>query len=264
MDDLNKGKYIQTTKSGFDPLSVLLALIGLSFSLYSLISIESSRQIFDPRGFFSVVIGTLAILLFQNDLKTMFHLGRYLLMASLKTPDHSSRLELDKIDQAILEGQNLIELREGVKLTGDTLNDVVYMLKNGLIYEEIETFLSSKFASEYKNRERATEVMRKGMTVAPGLGLLGTVIGLIGVLRGLDDPSNIGPSMSLALMTTAYGAALNSLFFSPIAGRLEFHNQIYLQSKRELLQKIKILLLREEKRLDQELILENQAGHEIR
>ncbi len=86
--------------------------------------------------------------------------------------------------------------------------------------------------------------------IAPALGLLGTVIGLIGVLNSLNDPSKIGPSMALALMTTAYGAGLGSLILTPLAGRIEHHNVIYLENHKRLMSKVSVLLTREERQMD--------------
>lgn len=64
---------------------------------------------------------------------------------------------------------------------------------------------------------------------APAFGLVGTLIGLIQMLRTLDDPSKLGASMAVALLTTFYGALLANLFCVPIAGKLET------RSKEELL-----------------------------
>ncbi len=56
---------------------------------------------------------------------------------------------------------------------------------------------------------------------APAFGLVGTLIGLIQMLRTLDDPSKLGGSMAVALLTTFYGALLANLFAMPLAGKLE-------------------------------------------
>ena len=56
---------------------------------------------------------------------------------------------------------------------------------------------------------------------APAFGMIGTLIGLINMLATMDDPSTIGPSMAVALITTMYGAALANLVFLPIAGKLK-------------------------------------------
>ncbi len=58
-------------------------------------------------------------------------------------------------------------------------------------------------------------------TFAPAFGMIGTLIGLIAMLRALDDPSNIGQGMAVALITTFYGALLANLLFLPLSGKLK-------------------------------------------
>ncbi|RME20562.1 MAG: motility protein A, partial [Deltaproteobacteria bacterium] len=68
-------------------------------------------------------------------------------------------------------------------------------------------------------------------TLAPALGLIGTLIGLVQMLKSMDDPSSIGPAMAVALLTTFYGAILANLVFNPIAAKLKT------RSKEEVLYK---------------------------
>ena len=56
---------------------------------------------------------------------------------------------------------------------------------------------------------------------APAMGMIGTVIGLIGMFAAMDDPATIGPAMALALLTTLYGLIFSAAVAGPIAGRLE-------------------------------------------
>jgi chemotaxis protein MotA len=58
-------------------------------------------------------------------------------------------------------------------------------------------------------------------TLAPGLGMLGTVIGLIGMLKNLEDKSALGPNMAVALITTLYGSIMANLLLIPISGKLK-------------------------------------------
>jgi chemotaxis protein MotA len=64
------------------------------------------------------------------------------------------------------------------------------------------------------------DVFRKMGLYAPAFGMLGTLIGLVQMLSKLQNPSNIGPAMAVALLTTFYGSLLSTLFFLPIAGKL--------------------------------------------
>ena len=99
-------------------------------------------------------------------------------------------------------------------------------------------------------RKAAVSLLNKGAKIAPALGLLGTVIGLIEVLQSLEDPTKIGPAMSLALMTTAFGSVLGSLVFTPLAGRLEHHNTLYVETHKLLMNRVSVLMRREERRLN--------------
>ncbi|GHU15608.1 motility protein A [Spirochaetia bacterium] len=56
--------------------------------------------------------------------------------------------------------------------------------------------------------------------LAPGLGMLGTVLGLMGMLRNLEDKAAIGPNMSMALVTTLYGSMVANLFMIPFVAKL--------------------------------------------
>lgn len=58
-------------------------------------------------------------------------------------------------------------------------------------------------------------------TFLPAFGMIGTLVGLVLMLQKLDDPSTIGPSMAIALITTFYGALLANLVFLPMAGKLK-------------------------------------------
>jgi chemotaxis protein MotA len=60
--------------------------------------------------------------------------------------------------------------------------------------------------------------------LAPGLGMLGTVIGLIGMLQNLEDKASIGPNMALALITTLYGSMVSNLLMMPFATKLRAHD----------------------------------------
>ncbi len=56
--------------------------------------------------------------------------------------------------------------------------------------------------------------------VAPAMGMIGTLIGLVAMLANMDDPKTIGPAMAVALLTTLYGAMLATMFALPMADKL--------------------------------------------
>jgi len=62
---------------------------------------------------------------------------------------------------------------------------------------------------------------RAAADAAPNMGMIGTVLGLIGMFASMDDPAGMGPAMAMAMLTTFYGLVLGTLMFGPVAARLE-------------------------------------------
>jgi len=72
---------------------------------------------------------------------------------------------------------------------------------------------------EVRHRE-GRRLLQAGGNYAPAFGMIGTLIGLIQMLAHMDRPEMIGPGMSVALVTTFYGAILANVLFLPLAGKL--------------------------------------------
>jgi len=70
----------------------------------------------------------------------------------------------------------------------------------------------------------------------PAWGMIGTLIGLIQLLLVLDDPSKIGPAMSVALVTTFYGCVLSNLICNPIANKLTIKSKEEIQLKKMIIE----------------------------
>lgn len=66
---------------------------------------------------------------------------------------------------------------------------------------------------------------------APGFGMMGTVVGLIGMLNNLEDKSSLGPNMAVALITTLYGSMLANWIITPLGQKLLAQNATEMRSK---------------------------------
>lgn len=87
--------------------------------------------------------------------------------------------------------------------------------------EEVERILRTEVGAMSARHIASAAVLRKAAEIAPAMGLIGTLIGLVQMLGRLDDPSTIGPAMAVALLTTFYGAILGNMVFNPLASKLE-------------------------------------------
>ena len=98
------------------------------------------------------------------------------------------------------------------------------LVVDGLEPAAIEDVLQAEIDSLRDRHRLGAEVFSTMGTFAPALGLIGTLIGLVQMLANMSDPSNIGPAMAVALLTTFYGALLANLIFLPIAGKLRLRS----------------------------------------
>lgn len=94
------------------------------------------------------------------------------------------------------------------------------MLVDGRDSEQIRDFMSIETQSLQERHSTGKKILEFMGSAAPAFGMIGTLIGLVQMLRSLDSPEAIGGGMALALLTTFYGALSANLIFIPLAGKL--------------------------------------------
>jgi chemotaxis protein MotA len=95
------------------------------------------------------------------------------------------------------------------------------MAVDGNSAEIIQAVLEQDIDSMLDRHEIGHSIFQAIGNYAPAFGMIGTLIGLIQMLRNLEDPSAIGLGMAVALLTTLYGAIVANMIALPIAGKLE-------------------------------------------
>ncbi|MFC5305062.1 motility protein A [Azospirillum picis] len=101
------------------------------------------------------------------------------------------------------------------------LHRSVSLITEGLPPDAIERMLTGEVEATAGGHGRSAGVLRRASEVAPAMGLIGTLVGLVQMLGNLSDPSAIGPAMALALLTTFYGAVLGNVVLAPLAAKVE-------------------------------------------
>ena len=86
--------------------------------------------------------------------------------------------------------------------------------------EDINDIIAKSINALKERHMQGQNVLRFMSAQAPIFGMMGTLIGLIQMMRDLSDPSLIGPGLAVALNTTFYGILLSNLVFNPIAVKL--------------------------------------------
>ncbi len=107
------------------------------------------------------------------------------------------------------------------KIEDDYLRSGMEMVVDGTEPDLIRNVMETELSYLMERHKRGQQIFNALGTFAPAFGMIGTLIGLIAMLTKLDDPSQIGQGMAVALITTFYGAVSANLIFLPIAGKLK-------------------------------------------
>jgi chemotaxis protein MotA len=205
----------------------LATLLGMavSFGLITIALVTGGTPLIfvDGASMLIVLGGTIGATLTHYPLGTVLSVGK-VIRKTLVDRTLSTTYAIDQIvdfaNRARREGILSLEpllrslddpyLRKGLQLTVD-----------GLEPEAIQSIMEAEISSTENRHGTGVDLLNAMAGYAPALGMIGTVIGLVQMLQNMNDPSTIGPSMAVALITTFYGAVLANLVFLPMVGKLK-------------------------------------------
>ena len=134
--------------------------------------------------------------------------------------------------------------REGILALEDGLDDLDdAFMRNGLRLvvdgtdgNVIRTIMENEMNQCEARHMKWINVINQWAGFAPGFGMMGTVIGLIGMLNNLEDKSSLGPNMAVALITTLYGSMMANWLITPFSTKLANQNAMEMRSKEMIIE----------------------------
>lgn len=178
-----------------------------------------------------VIGGSFAAVFVSFPLKTVLSCGsifkQTITVSSISVSDIITKI-IDLANVARREG--LLALEEAVdQVNDDFLKKGVMLIVDGTDPELVKNILETEIAYMEGRHSQGKGILDTFGSLGPAFGMIGTLIGLIAMLKNLDDPASIGPSMGVALITTFYGSVLANLIFIPMS------NKVGIKSKEEVL-----------------------------
>jgi len=143
---------------------------------------------------------------------------------TFKVPNFNEREIISKLmamsEKARREG--LLALEEELEdLDDEFMKKGLRLVVDGTDAEIIRALMDTELSQIQERHVGKIAILNMWAAMAPAVGMMGTVIGLIGMLRNLEDKSALGPNMALALITTFYGALIANFLMLPMAGKLK-------------------------------------------
>ncbi|VUD53903.1 Chemotaxis protein PomA [Thalassocella blandensis] len=156
-----------------------------------------------------------------------FGLGQFL--SAMKVAGKSFKNKLPDVNELIDEVVGLAdEARkggllslEGKEVSSDFLQRGIQLLVDGHDPDVVKSLLSKDKNQAVERHTTGSQIFAAMTDMAPAMGMIGTLIGLVAMLANMDDPKAIGPAMAVALLTTLYGAVIANAMTGPISDKLK-------------------------------------------
>lgn len=220
--------------------SLIGILIGFFLVVYAIVAGGDWRAFYDFKSILIVVGGTVGATIASypwETLKKVTSVLRALRKHTLMEPREIIEQLVSYAEKARREG--LLALEDDVnEMAEPFLQKGIQLIVDGTDPDLVRSILETEL-SFIEDRHGANAGVFDTMgALSPAFGMLGTLIGLIQMLRDLDDPSTIGSGMAIALVTTFYGSLMSNLIFVPLASKLRSNSRAEILLKEVMIEGI--------------------------
>lgn len=199
----------------------IATLIGFLATFGLIVMAMGDPMVFlDMPSVYIVVLGTLTAVLARSSIPEF--IGG--VTGALKALLHKEDKPEDLIEQltnlgTIARKDGMIAL-EGQDIANPFLAKGIRMLVDGTEPSIIKSAMEREMAMDKGRRKTTMDFIASAQEIAPAMGMIGTLVGLVIMLGNMSDPKSIGPAMAIALLTTMYGAIIANVICIPLNQKL--------------------------------------------
>jgi chemotaxis protein MotA len=207
----------------------LTTIIGLVVALGTVVVVMildggSPLELFAaPAAILLIISGSLSATAITLSMKSLMQFPKFVVKAFVTTKfDANGTIDLlaRLADKARRDG--LLGLEEDSKKIDDKyLQKGIMMVVDGVDPEQVAAILETSIDQMRARHKVGINFFASAGGFAPTFGILGTVMGLINVLKELDNPGALGPAIASAFLATLWGLLMANLVYLPISGKLK-------------------------------------------
>ena len=203
-------------------LATLIGLLGaIAIVLAAMVTGGSALVFVNVPSLLIVLGGTFMVVMVKFSIGQFFGAFKVAARAfffKVENPEELIEKTVHLANIARKEGMLALENEE---VENEFLDEGIKMLIDGNSNEVISAVMNKDLQQTIDRHKWGAKVWEAIGDVAPAMGMIGTLIGLVQMLSAMDDPKSIGPAMAVALLTTLYGAMLANMIAMPIADKLK-------------------------------------------
>ena len=204
-------------------LTTLIGIVCGIFLVINGIGLDKIGNFVDIPSILIVVGGTLAATIASYPLSILLDIPKHILILF-----RGKKYNIPALVEQMVNGLLALE-EKAEEIKNPFFKQSVLMIVDANDPDKVRFVLERELENMMVRHDAAAGLYEKASAYAPAFGMVGTLVGLINMLKGLNldgsgGASNLGQDMSVALITTFYGSFLSNLFFHPIAKKLRIRN----------------------------------------
>lgn len=207
-------------------LGLILCFVMCAFGIVTNAGIGNIGRYLDPASAIITFGGSFfAVMAMKSMADYIGGLKSFMLVFKVPTVDVKGMIQkiIDLSNIARKEG--LLSLEEAASdLDDEFMKKGILLIVDGTDPELVRGIMETELVSTEDRHKNKITFWEDLGAMGPAWGMIGTLIGLVNMLYEMDDPSSIGPSMAVALITTLYGSMLANWICAPVAGKLKSNN----------------------------------------
>ena len=220
-----------------DLASLLGIILGFGLMILGIVSgdqgVSALGNFLDLNSVFITIGGSLAGVLASHTISDFLN-GLKSFTLVFKTP----KADVGEVIKHIIDLSNIAR-KEGLLALEEAANGIedeflkkgIMLVVDGTDPELVRGIMEADLMCVESRHKTTIGFWEKWAALGPAWGMIGTLIGLINMLKLMDDPSTVGPSMAIALITTLYGSVIANWLCTPTAAKLKVNNDTEIMSK---------------------------------
>jgi chemotaxis protein MotA len=231
-------------------LSVLFGIGGFAFSFWFVLSFHGDKfsGFFERTAFVLLTVAPISVIFvshsfmdFFSGIKTLFTTGFVNTMKEMNTIAN----QLSTLSSSVRsEGIGVIAKQKD-RVQNPFFREGLTLILSSFTTEEIKHNMIAKINTKQAEFQHAANLFESLGRLCPGMGLVGTIIGLVQMLSNLSDPTKLGAGMAVSLLATLYGLILGTVIYTPMAEKIKICAEKSLQLDTMIMEGV--LLLKEKK-----------------
>ncbi len=193
-----------------------------------------------PTAFLIVIVGTVGAVLLCHRADEIVHFGQWSIKCFLGNQENSleaAKSLMTMANKARKEG--ILALQNDIKdIASPFMRKGMELMTDGTDPNLLRDLLETELHMFQEEITHSAKVGEDFGALAPCVGIIGAVLGLIHVMGNLNDPSKLGGGIAVAFVATVYGVGAANLIALPLAGKIKFKGKASVVAREMMIEAI--------------------------